>query len=187
MEKNRRGWERRFRKGMRFSFNHSSGLVDRAGIPAYFAGICGLLIFSSGCATDPALKERRLVVTTPTAQFYKDTAGPDMDFFTPAYSMTSQAELKIGPGVRLPKGAVVTLLKREATFSHVMTGQGVAGYVANDQLRPATALDSGVVVDIPSAPVQNSRTVGGRPKSNPAPVHKSKDEQLDLEDVPLPG
>ena len=172
---------------MRFPFHHFSKPVSRAGILAYFSTVFGLLIFSSGCATDPALKERRMVVATPTAQFYKDAAVPEMDFSTSGYSMTSQAELKIGPGVRLPNGAVVTLLKREANYSHVMTGQGVVGYVANDQLRPATVHDSGVLVDIPSAPVQNSRTVGGRPKSNPVPVRKSKDEQLDLGDVPLPG
>jgi hypothetical protein len=120
------------------------------------------------------------MVAAPTAQFYKHGPAQDFDFprATSAYTLY-EPELQSGPDFQLPKGTTVTLLKRELGYSRVMTDGGVAGYIANDQLRPAPVLARR------AADVPNDRNAARRMRTG-SPARKTRDEQLDLSDLPLP-
>jgi hypothetical protein len=144
-------------------------------------------IFLAGCTTDPALKGSRLVVTGRSAPFYKDGPAQDFDYPQPTFAV-NQSEQESGPDFNLPRGAAVTLLKREFGYSHVMTSDGVAGYVANDQLVSAPGVvHSSAALDLPtSAALPNFRTSRRRAKSHPSVPPKERQEQLDLHDLPLP-
>ena len=119
------------------------------------------------------------MVAAPTAQFYKHGPAQDFDFPEPTFAVY-QAELQSGPDFQLPKGTTVTLLKRELGYSRVMTDGGVAGYVANDQLRPAP-----VLARQPAANLPNVKNATRRMRTG-SPARKTKDEQLDISDLPLP-
>jgi hypothetical protein len=136
------------------------------------------LVFIAGCATDPTPMGSRFVVSAPAAQFYKNGPTQDAGFAEHTFS-NYLAEQARGPDFQLPKGATVTMLKREPGYSKVVTDNGVAGYVANDQLKPAPAVARATVTEVPT-----ERSVRQRTRANP-PSRKNE-EQLDLSDIPLP-
>lgn len=142
-----------------------------------FAG-CALLLVA-GCATEPAPPGSRLVVSAPFAEFYKKGPAQDVGFAQHTFDnfLTEQA---IGPDFQLPKGATVTMLKRESGFSRVVTDTGVAGYVANEKLAPAPAVARNAPTE---ARPQRSLL---RERTRALPPSRRNDDQLDLSDIPLP-
>ena len=136
------------------------------------------LAFMSGCATEPMPSGSRMIVSASVAQFYRN--GPAQD---PGFQQNLQGTIvgrDPGPDAQLPKGASVTLLRREIGFSRVVTDEGVVGYVANDQMQRAPAITRAVT---PAEPAWKPGPVPRR--SKPAPTRPPV-EQLDLSDIPLP-
>jgi uncharacterized protein YgiM (DUF1202 family) len=81
--------------------------------------LCGL----AGCARGVSgPKTGYYVVSVPQASFYK--SGPAQSF---------------GPDFVLKKGDRVTMLDRQWGFSRVLTDNGVAGYIANEEIAPTAA------------------------------------------------
>jgi len=136
--------------------------------------------FLTGCATDRIAPGSRFVVATPTAEFFKHGPAQNFQLPNPTYAQFS-AEQEGGPDFDLPKGTIVTLLKREFGYSRILTNNGIAAYVSNDQLRPAPPLPASTR-DMRSANNTNARA---RQKT-PPPPRKGREEQLDLNDLPLP-
>ena len=122
------------------------------------------------------------MVATHSAQFYKSGPAQDFDYPDPRFS-EFMAEQASGPDFELPKGATVTMIKRELGYSYVRTSGGIAAYVANDQLRPAPAP--------PRTPGPDLRGVRGNSRARTGnvrpPPRPQREEQLDLHDLPLPG
>jgi len=142
-----------------------------------FAG-CALL-FLGGCAMEPAPPGSRFVISAPTAEFYKN--GPAQDAGFAAHSFDNYlAGQYTGPDFQLPKGAAVTMLKRENGFSKVVTDFGVAGYVANEKLKPAPAVAARTV------PTEMRNDRNNRQRTRALPPSRKNDEQLDFSDLPLP-
>jgi hypothetical protein len=91
--------------------------------PALFPiclAILSCLAALSGCATQVIPVGTRAEVAVPRAPFYK--YGPAQTF---------------GPDFQLNQGVIVTVLKRDFGFTRVLTGDGMSGYVASDDLKPA--------------------------------------------------
>jgi hypothetical protein len=139
------------------------------------------LLFFTGCATDPAPRGSRFVVTAPFAEFYKNGPAEDVANLDVAQHRFDNylLEQHTGPDFQLPKGATVTMLKRESGYSKVITDGGVAGYVANDQLRPASA-----VAHVAPMQMRSERSFRDRSRANPP--NRRNEEHLDLSDIPLP-
>jgi len=136
----------------------------------------------AGCATDPAPSGTRYLVSAPSAALYKNGPAQDPRFVSPQLSsLRTLADPDSGPDTRLPKGAYVTLLRREIGYSRVVTDQGLVGYVANDELQKApTAVSKASAV--PQPPGKQYPL----PRTNrPQQLHPPEDH-LDLSDVPLP-
>ena len=136
-----------------------------------------LLIFT-GCSSTPAPRGGRWVVTAPQAEFFRH--GPAQAAKLPAelrptFTLPNDA----GPDFQLPRGAVVTMLRREFGFSRVATEDGQTGYVANEQLKPAPALAS-------TAPTELRRPPTPRGRNKPGPAAPRNEERLDLSDIDLP-
>ena len=89
---------------------------------AFFSPLIALLALA-GCAPDKAAPGSHFIVTVPRAQFYK--YGPAQSF---------------GADFVLPKGQRVIMLDRSFGFSRVMTDDGIAGWVASEELAPAPPL-----------------------------------------------
>ena len=142
--------------------------------------VCCFYVLIAGCAADPTPRGSRFVVAVPTAQFYKKGPAQDFNFPNPT-SAVQDAEQQSGPDFQLPKGTTVTLLKRAFGYSRVMTDEGVTGFIANDQLRPAPALARQGGEEL-----RGTRDVRLPTKSAP-PTRKLKNEELDLNDLPLPS
>src|SRR4051812_9250112 len=105
-------------------------------LPVCAAACAGIWLTS--CATDPAPSGTRFIVSAPSAALYKNGPAQDPSFASPQLaSMRTLADPNSGPDTRLPKGAYVTLLRREIGYSRVVTDQGITGYVANDELQKA--------------------------------------------------
>ncbi|MEP6669242.1 MAG: hypothetical protein ABJF10_08825 [Chthoniobacter sp.] len=140
---------------------------------------CALAVIT-GCATDPVPMGSRFVVSTPFAEFYKNGPAQDIGFadHTASNFVTEQSS---GPDFQLPKGAAVTLLKRELGYSKVITDNGVAGYVANEKLQPAPA----VAERTSPMEMRSDRNIRQRTRALPPPTRKNED-QLDYSDLPLP-
>jgi hypothetical protein len=117
------------------------------------------------------------VVTTPTAEFYKN--GPAQDSSFQVESLRNLPSQNVGPDLQLSKGTAVTLLKREWGFSRVIADNGAVGYVANEQLRSAPVVVSRAVAK--KAP--SSKPMKRRNKQAP---ERQQPESLDLSDIPLP-
>jgi len=138
----------------------------------------GALAWVAGCASDPVPPGSRFVVSAPFAEFYKK--GPAQDASFAQHSFDSYlASQYTGPDFQLPKGASLTMLKRESGFSKVVTDTGVAGYVANEKLKPAPA----VARTVP-AEVRPQRNIRERVRA--IPPSRRNEDQLDLSDIPLP-
>ncbi len=134
-------------------------------LPVALAGLCGL----GGCARGGGgPKTGSFLVSSQQAEFYK---------FGPAQSFGADFVLK--------KGDRVTMLDRQSGFSRVLTDNGVAGYVANEDIAPA-----------PPQPIARNAAA---PRSN-APVFRLPpgratrgqvqdipgDSLFNVNDVPLP-
>jgi hypothetical protein len=136
-------------------------------------------VLLAGCATDAAPRGSGYVISTATAQFYKN--GPAQDFTFAQHTFDNNiTQQKVGPDFDLPKGAHVTMLKREFGYSRVVTDDGVAGYVSNDQLKPAPAVARVVPTGLPA-----ERPYRERVRSHPQP-RQLEERPLDMSDLPLP-
>lgn len=123
----------------------------------------------------------RFVVSAPFAEFYKNGPAQDVGFADSSNSFENNLTAQYtGPDFQLPKGAAVTMLKRENGFSKVITDYGVAGYVANDKLKPAPA------VAARTAPTEMRNDRNNRQRTRALPPSRKNDEQLDFSDLPLP-
>lgn len=140
--------------------------------------VCAL-VFLAGCASDPTPMGSRFVVSTAFAEFYKNGPAQDVGFAQHTFD-NYLASQYTGPDFQLPKGASVTMLKRESGYSKVVTDNGVAGYVANEKLAPAPA----VARNVPVETTRPQRNIRERIRSVP-PTRRNED-QLDLSDIPLP-
>jgi len=122
----------------------------------------------------------RFVVIAPTAEFYKNGPAQDVQLNINQHTFANdQAQFQTGPDFQLPKGASVTMLKREAGFSKVVTDNGVAGYVANEKLKPAPPVAR-------AAPMEMRNERSFRQRTKPLPPSRRNEDQLDLSDIPLP-
>lgn len=137
------------------------------------------LAFFAGCASDPVPMGSRFVVSAPFAEFYKKGPAQDVGFAQHTFD-NYLAQQYIGPDFQLPKGAAVTMLKREVGYSKVVTDNGVAGYIANEKLAPAPAVARNVPVET-TRPQRNIRE-----RTRAVPPSRRNDDQLDLSDIPLP-
>lgn len=137
------------------------------------------LAFFAGCAGDPVPMGSRLVISAPFAEFYKKGPAQDVGFAQHTFD-NAMAQQYTGPDFQLPKGASVTMLKRESGFSKVVTDNGVAGYVANEKLAPAPA----VARNVPTETTRPARNI--RVRTRVLPPSRRNEDQLDLSDIPLP-
>jgi hypothetical protein len=146
---------------------------------AAIAGGC-VVWLAAGCATDPAPMGSRFVVTAPFAEFYKNGPAQDVNLDVAQHRFENYLlEQQTGPDFQLPKGSAVTMLKRESGYSKVITDAGVAGYVANEKLKPAPAVAR-------AAPAEMRPARNLRERMRALPPSKKNQEQLDLNDLPLP-
>jgi hypothetical protein len=136
------------------------------------------LAFAAGCASDPVPPGSRFVVSAPFAEFYKKGPAQDVGFAQHTYD-NGIAGQYTGPDFQLPKGAAVTMLKRESGYSKVVTDNGVAGYIANDKLAPAPAVARNIPTEV--RPQRNIRE-----RTRAVPPSRRNEDQLDLSDIPLP-
>jgi hypothetical protein len=154
-----------------------SGRLFRQIVPALAVVSYALL---AGCATQPVPKGSRFVVSVPSAELYKNGPAQEPVFDSPqTSSFRTLSDQHYGPDAQLPKGASVTMLKREIGFSRVMTDEGVVGYVSNDQLQQAPTITRAAT----SSPVWKSNPA---PRRNKVPQARPPEDHLDLSDVPLP-
>jgi hypothetical protein len=140
---------------------------------------CGFL-FLVGCATDPVPMGSRLVVSTPSAGFYKNGPAQAVDLNINEHSFVNDlTNLQTGPDFQLVKGTPVTMLKRETGYSKVITDNGITGYIANEKLKPAPPVARAAPTEM-----RNERNFRQRTRATP-PSHRNED-QLDFSDLPLP-
>jgi hypothetical protein len=145
------------------------------------AASCALL-WVAACATDNAPRGSQFVISTPSAAFYKNGPAEQFDFAQHTFA-NYITEQQVGPDFRLPKGTHLTMVKREFGYSRVMTDNGVAGYVANEELQAAPAP---AVAQTAPTNTRTGRSYRERVRNNNnAPAHRPSD-QLDLNDLPLP-
>jgi hypothetical protein len=137
-----------------------------------------ILALGAGCASDVVPPGSRFVVSTPFAEFYKNGPTQDVGFAQHTFD-NYLASQSTGPDFQLPKGASVTMLKRESGYSKVVTDNGVAGYVANEKLAPAPAVAR-------NAPAVTRPQHNMRERVRALPPSRRNDDQLDLSDIPLP-
>lgn len=143
---------------------------------------CGsFLFFITGCTTEPVPMGSRFVVAAPTAGFYQNGPAQAVDLNINEHTFANDlANFQRGPDYRLAKGTAVTMLKREMGYSKVVTDDGVTGYVANENLKPAPP-----VARVAPTEMHNERNFRQRTRTVPQPRHN--EEQLDMSDLPLPS
>lgn len=130
----------------------------------------GLLILSACSATKPASSHSRAahdgpyVVSVPKAAFYK---------YPPVQSF--------GPDLRLRKGQRLTKLDHDSGFSHVVTDDGIKGYIANEDIAVAPR----ELLASVSASAYVPRSKRAMRESVMEPLLKT--EVFDVNDVPLPS
>lgn len=143
-----------------------------------FAG-CGLL-FLAGCATEPVPMGSRFVVTTPSAGFYQYGPAQAVELNINQHTFANDmANFQRGPDFRIGKGAAVTMLKREMGYSKVVTDDGVTGYIANENLKPAPPVAR-------AAPTEMRNERSFRQRTRAVPPSRRNEDQLDFSDLPLP-
>jgi hypothetical protein len=149
----------------------------------FLAGISlagGALLLVTGCASEPVPMGSRFTVSAPFAEFYKNGPAQDVNLDSAQHRFDNfVTEQHTGPDFQLPKGATVTMLKRESGYSKVITDNGVAGYVANEKLKPAPPVAHAAPMEM-----RNERSFRQRTRANPP--SRRNDEQLDFSDIPLP-
>ena len=142
--------------------------------------------FLAGCAMEPMPTGSRLVISAPIAELYKNGPAQDPSFQSPQLaSFRTVSGPSAGPDAQLPRGASVTLLRREIGFSRVVTDDGMVGYVANDQLQKAPAITRAAATAAPSWSPPGWRGNPSPSRSKP-PRTSPPEEKLDLSDIPLP-
>lgn len=124
-----------------------------------------ILLVAGGCALKPSGPGAGYYsVTSPTAEFYK--YGPAQSF---------------GPDLMLKKGDRLTMLDRQWGFSRVLTANGVAGYVASEDIDP---------IIVSAAPVRTasaSRRGGPVPIGKPGRMSSSRQSRIQSEIMGDPG
>ena len=130
--------------------------------------VLGLTCVTSlaACTTAQSGAGSRYVVTAPRSQFYK--YGPAQAF---------------GADLVLPHGQKITMLETSFGFSKVMTDEGIAGYVASDEIEPAPP-EPAAAKATPS-PKPSRGMAGGKPRRSN--VQSTPGSPLfDVGDVPPP-
>ena len=126
-----------------------------------------VLALLSGCAAKAVKVGSRYVVTAPKSAFYK--YGPAQSF---------------GPDTTLTQGTIVTMLESTWGFCHVMTENGMGGYVSSDDLKPAPPAPA-TPTPTPATDSRKPQFFTGRPKQNtirPTPGGPL----FDMNDLPMP-
>jgi hypothetical protein len=161
-------------------------LVEKASSPAVSLltrclTAVGVVLFAASCSTPPpAPVGSTFVISARKAQFYRNGPAQQFSYIQPTFDQ-SLNETGTGPDFELPKGAHLTMLKREFGFSRVVTDDGIVGYVSNDQMSAAPAVARGTP---PAGPIPRSYREAPK-NANPRP-RKTQEPGLDLNDVPLP-
>ena len=153
----------------------SSFLTSRHLLPAALA----LVLASGGCAlkkdASALPKTGFFVVSSHAAEFFK--YGPAQSF---------------GPDFMLKKGERVTMLNRDWGFSRVLTENGVAGYVATEDIEPAPPAPAPAprIASTRSSAVPIGHSRGGSSprvrRENPEFLGNPNDPLFNVNDVPLP-
>lgn len=151
----------------------SSLLTSRHLLPAALA----FVLASAGCAlkknASALPKTGAFVVSSHTAEFFK--YGPAQSF---------------GPDFMLKKGERVTMLNRDWGFSRVQTENGVAGYVATEDIEPAPPPPAPRIASTRSAAVPIGTSRGGSSsrtrRESPEFLGNPNDPLFNVNDVPLP-
>jgi len=146
--------------------------------------VVGCALMAAGCATQPVPSGSHFVVSARAAQFYKNGPAEDYNTGQPYTFDTSLLNQETGPDFELPKGARLTMLKREFGYSRVVTDNGVVGYVSNDQVAPAPAMAA--TTRETRQVTQNGTPVRGRFRNENPRSRRIEAPSLDLNDVPLP-
>jgi hypothetical protein len=122
-----------------------------------------MLIGAGGCALKPSGPGSGYYsVTSATAEFYK--YGPAQSF---------------GPDLMLKKGERLTMLEHQWGFSRVLTSNGVAGYVASEDIDP---------IIVSAAPVRTASRRGGPvPIGKPGRMSSSRQSRIQSEITGDPG
>lgn len=169
------------------SFFHLMRIAIRSWItlPVMATAGAGMLFFG-GCAGNSLPAGSRFVVSTTSAQFFKNGPAQEVGFDVDL-SLRKFSAPDSGADFSLPKGSLVTVVSRESGYSRVSTENGMVGYIANDQLQPAPA--PAMAIERVSHPVRRD----ARPSTERrTPVHRlpepalAPDRQLDMRDLPLP-
>ncbi len=122
------------------------------------------LLAVGGCALKPSgPAEGFYMVTSLTAEFYK--YGPAQSF---------------GPDLVLKKGERLTMLEKQWGFSRVMMTNGVAGYVASEDIDPVMPIGTPVRV------AANSRRTTG-PTGKPGGMSTTRQNRIRSEVLSDPG
>ncbi|MDB6152333.1 MAG: hypothetical protein JWL90_786 [Chthoniobacteraceae bacterium] len=131
------------------------------------------VLLSVSCLTRPAQQPGgKFVVVAPKAAFYK--YGPSQNF---------------GPDFQLSKGQKVTMVNRAYGFSQVKTEDGITGYIAGDDIRPAPpepVIVAAVTPTMPKSGASGGAGGGGgwvEKHSNVAPTPGSA--LFDVSDLPV--
>ena len=114
-----------------------------------------LAVLFAGCSHELAPPGSRFQVSTQSAQFFK--YGPAQSF---------------GADFVLPKGQRVIMLERSFGFSRVMTEDGIAGWIASEDISPA-----------PPEP-RRTATTGRRSSSGPERMYSGPKKNSKVEAVP---
>lgn len=127
-----------------------------------FGAVLALAAFG-GCASKPGGPSSGYYsVTSPTAEFYK--YGPAQSF---------------GPDLVLKKGERLTMLERQWGFSRVLTSNGVAGYIASEDIDP---------IIVSAAPVRTASSRRGPvPIGKPGRMSSSRQSRIQSEIMGDPG
>jgi hypothetical protein len=170
---------------MRYLFKPLLEKACSPAIEAIFFTRClvavGIVLFAAGCASSPpAPVGSAFVVSARKAQFYKNGPAQQFSYIEPTFDQDINAA-GVGPDFELPKGAHLTMLKREFGFSRVVTDDGIVGYVSNDQMSAAPA-----VARVTRPAVPNARPYRETPRNTNPHQRKAPEPGLDLNDVPLP-
>ena len=134
------------------------------------------VLASAGCASKSASalpKTGFFVVSSHAAEFFK--YGPAQSF---------------GPDFMLKKGERVTMLNRDWGFSRVQTENGVAGYIATEDIEPAPAPPAPRIASTRSSALPIGTSRGGSSsrtrRANPEFLGNPNDPLFNVNDVPLP-
>jgi hypothetical protein len=127
-------------------------------------GAAVALVAMGGCTSNPGGPSSGYYsVTSASAEFYK--YGPAQSF---------------GPDLLLKKGERLTMLERQWGFSRVMMSNGVAGYVASEDIDP-------IIVSAASVRTASGSRRGPVPIGKPGRMSSSRQSRIQSEITGDPG